>query len=256
MNERSPRIDATYFREYGIHSVKNGEATDHIVSFPTWKDTESELSKHLPADGTIITPELITLDDDQFTDLEQAYGEVQRRIDFAKELTTRTNATMYLGTPQKTLDHGMLTEAPSVKWHNSSLQITNGEVTGRTHKTALLPIEHEAGFSIPRNKERTMRNGRAVLICAELHSLTKTDPFVQNLASELLAQTSWATPMFQQVDTRTPREKDAYYQRALEQAIGAITLRNFPNVRKVTMADRGTPDIAPYNGVFKRIDTK
>lgn len=263
MNKPSnPEFKATYFREYGIHSVPNGSSEDHLVSFPTWDETADALKNNLPSSGRIITPEYITAPSD-IKDIEESTALIQDRIDFAKDLSRQTDAELYLGTPYKTRTPGSNTEASRDIWHNSVLTLKNGEIIDTTNKEKLLFVEREAGIELPIDRNRTIRNGRAVLICAELYYYPRrASELFKQMTTEIIAPTMWATPVGRSDGKANELNvhaiehagsADNYYRQKLEQVIGSFTMAILPNVDRVTTVDRGRPDIPPYNAVFERI---
>lgn len=257
---KAQNFEATYYREYGIHEVENGSSTDYLASFPNWDEFSDAISAELPERGRIITPEYITAPD-RLEDIRTSAELIRARIEFAKSLTRQTDAELYLGTPYILRTPGNTTTPPGSTWVNSILKLQHGNVTGITQKTFVLDVEKEAGISPARTRERTIRNGLGVLICAELYDYpASADAMFKALATEIIAPTMWATP----ADKNNPPTeaafnrvggKDNYYRSALELIVGQYTLRNLPNVNRVVTVDRGRPDLAPYNAVFTRADT-
>lgn len=263
MSSESPRkaqnFEATYYRGYGIHEAENGDSTDYLASFPNWEEFADSIGTNLPDHGRIITPEYIAAPD-RLEDIRTSADLIRSRIEFAKELTRHTDAELYLGTPYMLRTSVDAATPPSDIWLNSVLKLQHGNVTGITKKTFVLDVEKDAGISPARTRERTIRNGLGVLICAELYDYpASADTMFKTLATEIIAPTMWATP----ADKNNPPTeaafnrvggKDNYYRSALELVVGQYTLRSLPNVNRVVTVDRGRPDLAPYNAVFTRAD--
>lgn len=252
-------MKATYFREYGIHSVQNGPRTDHLASFPTWNQLETALKDKLPSDGLIITPELITLDPvEEAGGLNMQARLIADRIDFAKDLTRQTDATLLLGTPQRRYVPGTSAVEPGrTAWHNAAMQIHHGEIVAQEYKSYLLPIEQTMGLEAPPATERLAKlGGAAILICAELYGLDfKRNTLLREAAREAIALAHWATPANSTKTNLLPAtEQDAYYEDALEHAVSRFTFPNLSRANRLTVVDRGRPDIPPYNAVFERTE--
>lgn len=259
MPQLSPEFTVKYFPEYGIHSIPNGDSVDHLVSFPTWEETELALKNNMPTSGRIITPEYITTPHD-ISHISESTELIRERINMMKDLSLQTDAEIYLGTPYQ---RPVRTAVGGYRqaWQNSVLHINQGNLTGITSKEVILPVEEKFGIEqAPRNRERIIRNGRAVLICAELYSYPDRPSinFTHNV-KEVIAPTMWATPVDGVNDPHTTKMiKEAggpsnYYRKMLERTIGTVTLAKLPNVDRVTTVDRGTPDTPPYNAVFERV---
>lgn len=247
----SPRFEATYFREYGIHSVQNGDSSDHLASFPTWSELEVGLKNDLPDSGTIITPEYATFDFGDNKTLEESAALIQERIQFVKDLTQQTNASVILGTPYEIHYDTNPIKPPEIKWHNAALEIKNGDIQTAHFKKGLLPVERGLGFSAPERYSRTVKNGRAVLICADLYNhINENDGLFKVTARDVVAPTMWATPL--NGTEQAKGDKDSHYKRALEKVVSQYILKNLRSVDRVTTVDKGRPDIKPYNAVFTR----
>lgn len=258
LHHSKSNFEVEYFRDYGTHEVPNGDTTDYLASYPNWQEFADAISADLPEQGRIITPEYIAAPD-RLEDLRDSTGLIRERIEFAKQLTRQTDAELYLGTPYVLKSLMDPTKPPQDMWHNSVLRLRHGNITGITHKSFLLDVEKEAGITPARSRERKIRDGLGVLICAELYDYpAHADAMFRTLATEVVAPTMWATPASKKAaPTEAAFErvggKDNYYREALELVVGQYTLRHLPNVNRVTTVDRGRPDVAPYNAVFTRI---
>ncbi|MFZ1360419.1 MAG: hypothetical protein WAS27_00075 [Candidatus Saccharimonadales bacterium] len=257
MKDTAPQspFTATYFREYGIHSVDNGDSTDHLMSFPNWEETEIALKNDLPSSGTIITPEYITTNELSKETLERSVERINDRIEYARDISRLTDATLYLGTALKTQTRGTMVEPPKDIWHNTSLQIRHGKIEATHLKHHMLPIEEDIGMSAPeRHYRRTVKNGRAVLVCADLYRYYfSPDSLTSAVTSDVIAPLMWASPL--KDERRRPHERDDYYRSMLETTVGKYVATSLPHVRRVTTVDKGRPDIPPYNAVFTRHDS-
>lgn len=248
-------INVTYYREYGIYPVKGSHGTDYIASFPNWGETITALKSDLPRSGNVITPEYTTAPDD-LTQLHAQAKLINDRIKQARDLTGRSDATLHLGTPTTSYD-----AFGRPKWLNSVLSMRNGKIESATHKTTLVPVEEAIGISEPIKDLRTIKNGNAVLICAELFGMffanNKNNVLRGKNIRQILAPTMWATPQTDNNILKRMRQEaggdDNYYRQQLEHVVGSYVLRNLPTVNRIIVSDRGRPDIAPYNAVFDRI---
>lgn len=253
MTHKSPGLEAQYFRNYGIHSVENGASTDHLASFPTWEELEIALKNDLPSSGTIITPEYATFDASGNKSLDESVELIEERVQFVKDITQQTDAKVILGTPYKYHYDSDQFRPPYTEWHNTALEISHGNIITPHFKNGLLPIEKQLGLSAPNKRQRTVKNGRAVLICADLYNHTsEKDPLFQITAKDIIAPTMWATPL--NGVEQAKEDKDEHYRRALERVVSHFVFENLRKVDRVTTVDKGRPDIAPYNAVFTRKD--
>jgi hypothetical protein len=250
-NDNVP-MSATYFREYGIHPVKQHGDTDYIASFPSFDETIGALKSHLPYSGNVITPEYITAPDN-LSEIRNSAKLIDDRIRTAVDLTKRTDAVLHLGTPTHTTDpHG------NTKWLNSVLSIQRGAIRSSTHKQTPLPAERTLGIEYPtEDRRRVMKNGAAVLICAELflYALDPKNKLRDQNVRQIYAPTMWATPAIpgQNLgDIQKAGSEDTYYRNQLERAVGSYLFRGMPTVDRVIISDRGRPDVAPYNAIFDR----
>lgn len=257
LSRNKPNINATYFREHGIHSVPNGELTDHIVSFPTWEDTAEALKNNLPQSGRIITPEYATLPDD-VEDITQSAALIRERLQFAKELSRQTEAEIHLGTPYR-LGNTATKEA----WHNSVITLKGGMPASIAHKTMVLPVEQEMGIQPYPIRDRVVRDGRAVLICAELYDFPyKASSKFKEEARDIIVPANWSIPARGEFDDIRQRQienaggEDNYYRMLLEQAVTQDAFARLPNLDRITVADRGHSGNTPYNAVFERVPTE
>ncbi len=245
-------MNATYFREYGMHPVKQPGGQDYIASFPNWDEAIQTLKTDFPSDGNVVTPEYITMPDN-LLDAHDATSLIDERIHAAAELTKHSDATLHLGTP--TWRHDKNDE---IKWYNSVLSLRRGKLASITHKTSLLPVEKRLGISEPARDLRTMKNGNAVLICAELflYALDPKNALQGKNVRQIFAPTMWATPVVEgqnHSDIEKAGSEDAYYRQQLERAVGSYLLRNMPTVQRVIISDRGRPNLSPYNVIYDRL---
>lgn len=254
MTNKSPNFEAQYFRSYGIHSVENGASTDHLASFPNWEELEVALKNDLPDSGTIITPEYATFDINAGKSLEDSVELIDERIQFMQDLTQQTDATIILGTPFKRYYDNDPLRPPHAEWHNAALEISHGDAVDIHFKNGLLPGEKHAGLTAPRNKLRKVKNGRAVLICADLYNhVAEKDILFGVTARDVIAPTMWATPL--NGIEQAKGNKDDHYRQAMERVVSRFVFQNLRNADRITTVDKGRPDIAPYNAVFTRKDS-
>lgn len=251
----SVSVNSTWYREYGLHPIKQGSGnTDFIASFPNWDDTIHALKTDFPKEGNVITPEYATLTND-LSELHNNPRAINERIREAREATKYSDATLHLGTPIETPQR-----QKNPQWLNAVLSIHRGEVESVTLKTMLLPVELAAGVIVPSIESRRIKDGAALLICAELYSLFFENKIPPKLANEkidrLFASTMWATPVGDGQQFRHLHEEaggeDSYYKQQLEMVVGAYTLKKMPTVQQIIIADKGRSDLPPYNAVFTR----
>lgn len=249
-------ISATYFREYGMHELKNSSKdSDFIASSPDWDDTLQLLKSEFPKAGNVITPEYATLSSN-IDILREESRLIDERIREAIDITRKSDAILHLGTPTETYDN-----RGRPKWLNSVLSIHRGKVREATHKTTLLPVEQGAGVMEPLADLRRVKDGIAVLICAELYGLFMGDRQPEALRNKkikrVFAPTSWAIPITDHPMMRTIHEaaggEDNYYRQQLELVIGRYVM-SIPSIKQVVVADKGRADLPPYNAVFNRIE--
>lgn len=247
-------FNVDYHREYGTKTIANGSSADHLASYPNWEETIRALRADLPQNGRILTPELITAPNN-FSDIPRSGDLIRRRIEIAKRLTTKTDAELYLGTPYQ--PH---TSSGTPVWHNSVVALKKGHIIGITHKDTLLDAEKKFGLSRPQSQhERSVRNGSAVLICAELYDYPyHASPSFKQKAHEIIAPTMWAFAADSSSAYNNAVERaggyDPYFRGRLESTISADVLRRLQGVDRVTVVDRGNPTLGvkPYNAVFTR----
>lgn len=248
-------INATFYREYGVHEVKSKQnESDYILSAPNWDETVELLKTDQPKKGNVITPEYATVSSslDELRTNSRLIGE---RIKEAKASTKKSDAILHLGTPTETYDRN-----GKPRWLNSVLSIHRGNVLNVTHKTTLVPLEQEAGVIEPFSDLRRIKNGAAVLICAELYGLfigNKTPASLQKKPVErVFAPAAWATPIADSPSIHSMHQEaggeDSYYRKQLELVIARYVM-TVPSINKVIVSDKGRPDLPPYNGVFERI---
>ena len=246
-------MNATYFREYGIHPVKQPDGDgDFIASFPTWEETAHTLKSDMPDRGNIVTPEYITAPADFDASMRDADA-IGEHVREAISLTKGSDALLHLGTPTPTVN-----DTGSPRWFNSVLSIRNGTVESVAHKTMLVPGEEKLGIESPDRARRLVRTGNAVLICAELflYALNPRNKFSDSNVRQVLAPTMWAHPAIPGANLKGIQKaggEDNYYRQQLEQAVGSYLLRDMPSVQRVIVSDRGKSDLAPYNAVFDRV---
>jgi hypothetical protein len=258
-NERDP-INATYFREYGLHDTGLGEPT-FIASAREWGDMEQILKSQMPYNGEVVTNDYATLSDD-ITNIPAQMDEINQRIRAVKWLTMRTDATVHLGTPAV---------GPTGDLHTAALSIRRGEIVGQTFKHSLYPVEVKMGMSAPDkppNKTNLVRkNGAAVLICSDLIRVPgHMSAYDKQMATRVLGLTAWA---YSDVGNATDKDyvkrnemlamwiedaggEDNYHRNNLERTVTGFILHNMPNVRSVVIADEGREDLTPYNAVYRR----
>lgn len=248
-------LNTTYFREFGMHEVKNKYGdSDYIVSAPNWGEMAELIQSDLPKKGNVITPEYITVSH-TLDELRRESRLISDRVKEAKALTEKSDAILHLGTPTKTHD-----DKGRPRWLNSVLSIQRGKVTSITHKTTLVPLEQEAGVIEPLSDLRHIQNGNAVLICAELYGLfignRQPKLLQQNNIKRIFAPTAWATPLVDNHITRTMHQEaggeDNYYRKQLELVVGRYVM-SLPTVNQVIVSDKGRADLPPYNAVFSRV---
>lgn len=248
-------VDATFFRDYGLHEIKNkNDNPDFIASSPNWDGTTELLRRHFPQSGNVITPEYATISSD-LDILHKDRGLIAQRIQEAIDITKHSDAVLHLGTPTETYDR---TGRP--RWLNSVLSIRRGKIESTTHKTTLVPLEEKAGVIEPLVDLRRIKDGNAVLICAELYGLfignKGLGPLQNGGVKRIFAPASWATPIVSHPNTHTMHEQaggeDNYYRKQLELVVAKYVM-TIPTVRQVIVADKGRPDLAPYNAVFNRV---
>ncbi|MDQ5982218.1 MAG: hypothetical protein QG549_215 [Patescibacteria group bacterium] len=245
----------TYYREYGIHPVKSRDSHDYIASFPNWDETIQALKTNMPTRGNIITPEYATISE-EFLQLTSHARLIEDRIREAKYATKHSDALLHLGSPTSFYDR-----YGRSRWLNSVLSIRRGKVESVTHKTTLVPIEEVIGITEPVSDLRTVKNGNAVLICAELFgmffSANKSKVLQGKNIRQIFTPTMWATPQGDNSVMDKIRQEaggdDNYYRQQLEHVVGSYVLKHLPTVDRVIISDRGRPDIAPYNSVFDRV---
>lgn len=239
-----------------MHELKNtSKDSDFIASSPDWDSTLRLLKSEFPKAGNVITPEYATLSSN-IDFLRKDSRLIDERIREAVDLTMKSDAILHLGTPTETYD-----KRGRPRWLNSVLSIHRGKIREATHKTTLLPIEQVAGVVEPTADLRRVKNGIAVLICAELYGL-----FIGNRQPEALrdknvtrvfAPASWATPIADHPMVQSMHEaaggEDNYYRQQLELVVGRYVM-SIPSIKQVVVADKGRANLPPYNAVFNRIE--
>lgn len=253
MNTPNVPFRANYFREHGIHAVDQRHGLDYIASFGNWEDTLAALKDDMPAEGNVITPEYATLPEG-IPNVTHHADLILDRIRQGLATTKSTDAVLHLGTP--TPGKGA---KGSEAWHNSVLSMRRGKIEAVTHKQSLLPIELALGVKEPLGPEqRFMRDGQAVLICAELYlySMKPDNKLRDKKPQQILAPTMWAVPPTDGPNAYAKEMErmgeDNYYREQLEKVIGSYLMTSLPSVQRVIVSDRGRPDLAPYNAVFDR----
>lgn len=250
-------VNVTFFRDYGLHEVKNDfDNPAFIASAPNWDETFQLLKESLPKKGNVITPEYATVSHN-LSQLHKEGRKINDRIQQARALTKKSDAILHLGTPTEAYDN-----LGRSRWLNSVLSIRRGNIDSVTHKTTLVPVEKEVGVIEPLTDLRKIKNGNAVLICAELYGLfigNRQPEILQNSnVSRIFASTAWATPITDRPIALAMHDacggEDNYYRQQLELVVGRYAM-SIPTVRQVIVADRGRPDLPPYNAVFSRIDS-
>ena len=253
MSRNEVPMNATYFREYGLHPVKQaqGSGQDYIASFPDWEQTIDALKTDMPKKGNIITPEYITAPG-ELSDIRDDIGVISDRVREALDATRRSDATLYLGTPT-------MAKFPDgqTRVRNSVHTIHKGAIESTVHKTTLVPAEREF-INTPEHDARTINRGNAVLICAELYAycMQKDHSLQGKDVKQIFAPTAWAhpnDPSSNQISVERAGGEDAYYRQQLEVAVGSYLLHDLPSVQRVVISDRGLSNLAPYNAVFDRV---
>lgn len=256
----SPAFESTYYREYGLHDTGLKDLSGgpvSIASAPEWSEMYTILKS--VTHGTVVTNDYAT----SSVDISEApvdINEVEERIMAVRYLSLDSVATFHLGTAHRAENKKIYLGALSIRW---------GEIIGTTYKAELYPVEERGGLTsaATHREDHVRKDGSALVICSDLlrveHFLTDKEKM---RAQRLFALTEWAYSDIGDesgapVDSRKKMLEiavakagglDNYHRNNMEYAVGKLALPQLPHVRSVIVADKGRPDLPPYNAVFRR----
>lgn len=249
----SANVQSTYYDSHGIHSVPTEDGEVHIFSFDKPADLVAAIKSDLPSSGTIITPEMATVDITQGLDsIASQASSVRRLEDEVQYASLGTTAEIILGSIQKSPRYN--------KWHNVAKTYRLGSKIDTQVKYGLSGVEQESGsIEAPLERERRIRLGRAVLICSELIFTYGEDEAIAQGIETILTPAAWGvqTPGF--AEFNKPRIEaaggiDNFNRNNMEKVVNGHTFRDIPSLKRVIVADRGMSGNKPVNSVHTRVE--